>query len=70
MHLLIKFVFFLLQVKNLVETWGQLKGTTEDLAGKMAEVPKQDEPNLEELESVFTNMKDLFAKKKDLLAAV
>jgi len=58
------------KVKNLVETWGQLKGTTEDLAGKMSEVPKQDEPNLEELETVFTNMKDLFAKKKDLLAAV
>merc|ERR1719495_832509 len=58
------------KVKNLVETWGQLKGTTEDLAGKMSEVPKQDEPNLEELETVFTNMKELFAKKKDLLAAV
>lgn len=58
------------KVKSLVETWGQLKGTTEDLATKMGEVPKQDEPNLEELETVFNSMKDLFAKKKELLAAV
>jgi len=36
----------------------------------MGEVPKQDEPNLEELEKVFTNMKELFAKKKELVAGV
>lgn len=58
------------KVKSLVETWTELKGTTENLAEKMAEVPKQEEPNLEDLEKVFNSMKDLFNKKKDLLASV
>lgn len=58
------------KIQTLVNTWQELKTTTEDLAVKMAEVPKQDEPNIEELEKVFTNMKDLFAKKKDLVAGV
>lgn len=54
----------------MVETWQELQTTTNDLAAKMSEVPKQDEPNIEELEKVFTSMKDLFAKKKELVAAV
>lgn len=58
------------KVQTLVNTWQELKDTTVDLATKMSEVPKQDEPNIEELEKVFTNMKDLFAKKKELVAAV
>jgi len=58
------------KVQVLVECWQELKNTTESLAEKMSEVPKQDEPNLEELEKVFTSMKDLFAKKKELVAAV
>jgi len=41
-----------------------------DLASKMGEVPKQNEPNIEELEKVFTSMKELFAKKKELVDAV
>lgn len=58
------------QVTALKETWQELQATTNDLANKMAEVPKQDEPNIEELEKVFTSMKDLFTKKKELVAAV
>jgi len=58
------------KIQTLVNTWQELKATTEDLAIKMSEVPKQDEPNIEELETVFTSMKDLFAKKKELVAAV
>lgn len=58
------------KVKVLVDTWQELKQTTEDLAVKMGEVPKQDEPNIEELEKVFNNMKDLFAKKKKLVDGV
>ena len=54
----------------LVKTWQQLQTTTQDLATKMNEVPKQDEPNLVELEKVFNSMKDLFAKKKELLTTV
>jgi len=58
------------KVQVLVETWQELQNTTEDLAAKMGEVPKQDEPNIEELEKVFNSMKELFAKKKELVAAV
>jgi len=58
------------KVQVLVETWQELQNTTEDLAAKMGELPQQEEPNLEELEKVFTNMKDLFAKKKELVAGV
>jgi len=58
------------KVQVLLETWQELQTTTEDLAVKMGEVPKQNEPNIEELEKVFTNMKDLFAKKKELVASV
>jgi len=58
------------KVQVLLETWQELQTTTEELAVKMGEVPKQNEPNIEELEKVFTNMKDLFAKKKELVSAV
>ncbi|KAF2369155.1 hypothetical protein FHG87_000076 [Trinorchestia longiramus] len=58
------------KIQTLVSTWQELKATTEDLAVKMSEVPKQDEPNIEELEKVFTSMKDLFAKKKELVGSV
>uniref|UniRef100_A0A6A7FNC3 Coiled-coil domain-containing protein 150-like isoform X3 n=1 Tax=Hirondellea gigas TaxID=1518452 RepID=A0A6A7FNC3_9CRUS len=58
------------KVQVLVTTWQELKATTEDLAAKMAEVPKQDEPNIEELEKVFNNMKELNAKKKELMGLV
>ncbi|XP_064087798.1 muscle-specific protein 300 kDa-like [Macrobrachium nipponense] len=58
------------KVQALVTTWEELDKTTHDLAAKMGEVPKQDNPNLEEIETVYTQMKDLYAKKKDLLAEV
>lgn len=58
------------KITVLVETWNQLKETTTELNDKMAEVPKQEEPNIEDLEKVFNNMKSLYAKKKELLTAV
>ncbi|RXG73575.1 39S ribosomal protein L21, mitochondrial [Armadillidium vulgare] len=58
------------KITTLVNTWQELQKTTEDLAIKMNEVPKQDEPNIAELEKVFNSMKELFTKKKDLLAKV
>jgi len=58
------------KIVALVTTWESLDKTTNDLAEKMAEVPKQDEPNLEEIEKVYTDMKDLFAKKKELLGEI
>ena len=58
------------QVKVLLETWQTLQTTTEELANKMSEVPKQSEPNIEELDKVFSEMKELFAKKKELVSAV
>jgi len=58
------------KVKVLLETWQTLQTTTEELANKMSEVPKQSEPNIEELDKVFSEMKELFAKKKELVSAV
>lgn len=58
------------KIETLVNTWQDLQKTTENLATQMNEVPKQDEPNIEELEKVFISMKDLFTKKKDLLSKV
>lgn len=58
------------KVNILVNTWQDLQKTTEDLTTKMSEVPAKEDPNLEELEKVFASMKDLFAKKKELLGAV
>lgn len=58
------------KVQALVSTWEELDKTTDDLAVKMSEVPKQVEPNLEEIEKVYSQMKDLFAKKKQLLEEV
>jgi len=58
------------KVTALVETWDQLDKTTIDLSGKMAEVPKQEEPNLEEIQKVYDQMKELYAKKKELLTAI
>ncbi|XP_076044500.1 muscle-specific protein 300 kDa-like [Oratosquilla oratoria] len=58
------------KITVLVDTWNQLKETTNELNDKMSEVPKQDEPNIEDLEKVFNNMKTLYAKKKELLTAV
>ncbi|XP_071525119.1 muscle-specific protein 300 kDa-like [Panulirus ornatus] len=58
------------KVQILVSTWEDLKKTTEDLSVKMTDVPGQDNPNIEELEKVFGSMKELFAKKKELLGTV
>lgn len=58
------------KVQVLVSTWEDLQKTTENLTVKMSEVPSTDDPNIEELEKVFSSMKDLFSKKKELLASV
>lgn len=58
------------KVGVLVKTWEDLKSTTVDLTTKMSEVPDTEDPKLEELEKVFGSMKELFAKKKELLGTV
>ncbi|MCL4126854.1 UNVERIFIED_CONTAM: hypothetical protein GTU68_031187 [Idotea baltica] len=58
------------KIQVLVNTWQELQKTTVDLAEKMGELPKQDEPNIEELDKVFSSMKGLFSKKKELLSKV
>lgn len=51
-------------------TWENLKKTTEELTANMVFIPAKEEPGLEELEKTFNAVKELFAKKKELLAAV
>lgn len=58
------------KIQILVKTWDDLKKTSVDLTAKMSEVPAQEDPKLEELEKVFVNMKELYAKKKELLGTV
>jgi len=54
----------------LVQTWEDLKKTSDDLTAKMADVPSQENPNLEDLEKVFASVKDLYGKKKELLGSI
>jgi len=54
----------------LVKTWEELKKTSDDLTSKMAEVPAQENPNIEDLEKVFGTMKELYSKKKELLGSI
>jgi len=58
------------KVQVLVNTWKDLQQTTDDLANKMNDVPSQDDPNIEEIEKVFTSMKFLTNQKKELLTTV
>lgn len=58
------------QVQVLVSTWQDLQKTTDELTTKMSDVPNTDDPKIEELEKVFASMKELFAKKKELLTTV
>jgi len=58
------------RAQALVETWTDLTATSEDLAAKTAEVHKQESPDLEALELVYNNLKDLVNKKKELMTAL
>jgi len=58
------------KVTSLVETWTKLQDTSVDLGAKMSEVHKLEDPKLEDLEGIFNAMKELFAKKKELVAEV
>jgi len=56
------------KVNVLVETWTELRDTTQTCADKMAELPKQENPNVDEIQDIYIKMKELFNKKTDLLA--
>jgi len=58
------------KVNILVETWNELQATTILAAEKMAEVPKQENPNIDDIEDIYIKMKKLFDTKTELLAAV
>jgi len=58
------------KVNVLVECWNELQSATLTAAQKMADVPKQENPNVDEIEEIYSKMKDLYTKKTDLLAAV
>jgi len=58
------------KVQTLMTTWQELQTTTADLTTKMSTVPSAEDPNLEELETVFASMKELFGKKKELLTTI
>jgi len=57
-------------VTALMTTWQDLTDTTATLTAKMAEVPILEEPNLEELEKIFASVKELQAKKKELVVTI
>ncbi|XP_069995105.1 muscle-specific protein 300 kDa [Penaeus vannamei] len=58
------------KVQVLVNTWQDLQKTTDELTSKMSDIPNTEDPKIEELEKVFASMKELFAKKKELLTTV
>jgi len=58
------------RVNILVETWTELRDTTTLCAEKMADVPKQENPNVDEIEDIYIKMKKLYDTKVELLAAV
>merc|ERR1712142_506280 len=58
------------RAQALVETWTDLTQTSEELAAKTAEVHKQESPDLESLEKIYNNLKELVNKKKDLMTAL
>jgi len=53
------------KVTDLLETWTTFTATTGDMAVKMAEVSKQENPDLAGLEAIFNTVKELYAKKKE-----
>jgi len=55
---------------NVEHTWDELQKTTLDLTQKMSEVPKQAQPDLEEMDKIFYEMKKLNSQKKALVLAV
>jgi len=58
------------KAQALVDTWTDLTSTSEELATKTAEVHKQESPDLEALEVIYNNLKDLVNKKKELMTAL
>jgi len=58
------------KVNILVETWNELQATTLLISEKMTDVPKQENPNVEEIEDIYIKMKKLYDTKTELLAAV
>jgi len=58
------------RVNVLVETWNELQTATLTAAEKMSEVPKQENPNVDEIEEIYTKMKELYTKKTELLEKV
>jgi len=58
------------RAQALVTTWTDLTSTSEELATKTAEVHKQESPDLESLEKVYNNLKELVNKKKELMTAL
>jgi len=58
------------RVNVLVETWTELQKATEQAAQKMTDVPKQENPNVEEIEDLYIVMKKLYETKTELLEKV
>jgi len=58
------------RVNVLVETWSELQKATLTASEKMADVPKQENPNIEEIEDIYIEMKKLYEKKTELLEKV
>lgn len=58
------------RVNVLVETWTELQKATTTAAEKMAAVPQQENPNVEEIEDIYIVMKKLYETKTELLEKV
>jgi len=58
------------RVNALVETWQELQKATTTAAEKMTDVPKQENPNVEEIEDIYIVMKKLYETKTELLEKV
>lgn len=58
------------RVNQLCETWTKLRDTTQLLADKTMAVPQQENPNIEELEDVYIELKKLYDEKTERLAVV
>jgi len=57
-------------ITNVEQTWSDLQKTILELVAKMALIPKEKNPDLEDLDKSFGEMVALNAQKKELLAAV
>lgn len=57
-------------ITNVEQTWSDLAKTTMELVAKMATIPVEAKPDLEDIDSCFGKMITLNTQKKELLAAV